>query len=140
MIGATAQKKKKTETIVHEHDNRIVRVTIASDDGYITSAVHTEVSTPTLISELKNYRINSRTADTNVRMRNGETLVIGGLMSVTDLDNLSGIPGLMNLPILGELFKFHNRSKTYGEVYIMLTPFIMDDSIDAREVARKVEY
>ena len=38
VIGATAQKKKKTETIVHEHDNRIVRVTIASDDGYITAA------------------------------------------------------------------------------------------------------
>ena len=53
---------------------------IVSDDGYITSAVHTEVSTPTLISELKNYRINSRTTDTNVRMRNGETLVIGGLI------------------------------------------------------------
>lgn len=47
----------------------------------ITSVVHTEVSTPTLISELKNYKITSRTADTTVRMRDGETLVIGGLIN-----------------------------------------------------------
>ena len=85
-------------------------------------------------------QIATRQINTVAHVKNGQSLVIGGLMSVTDLDNLSGIPGLMNLPILGELFKFHNRSKTYGEVYIMLTPFIMDDSIDAREVARKVEY
>ena len=53
---------------------------IVSSDGMITSVVHTEVSTPTLISELKNYKITSRTADTTVRMRDGETLVIGGLI------------------------------------------------------------
>ena len=45
---------------------------IVSSDGMITSVVHTEVSTPTLISELKNYKITSRTADTTVRMRDGE--------------------------------------------------------------------
>ena len=85
-------------------------------------------------------QIATRQINTVAHVKNGQSLVIGGLMSVTDLDNLSGIPGLMNLPILGELFKFHNRSKSYAEVYIMLTPFIMDDGIDAREVARKVEY
>ena len=45
---------------------------IVSSDGMITSVVHTEVSTPTLISELKNYKITSRSATTTVRMRNGE--------------------------------------------------------------------
>ena len=38
VIGATAQKKKKSETVVHEHDTRVVRVMIASDDGYITTS------------------------------------------------------------------------------------------------------
>lgn len=85
-------------------------------------------------------QVNTRTIDTTTHVKSGQSLVIGGLMSVTDLDNLSGIPGLMNLPILGELFKFHHRSKTYAEVYIMLTPFIMDPSLDAKAIARKVEY
>ena len=48
-------------------------------------------------------------------------------MSKVELDNLSGIPGLMNLPILGKLFSFHTKNKDYTEVYIMITPFIMSD-------------
>ena len=99
---------------------------IVSDDGYITSAVHTEVSTPTLISELKNYRINSRTADTNVRMRNGETLVIGGLISEEEQKQLQQIPFLSRIPLLGFLFKNHFRSKSKTEVIMLLTPYLSD--------------
>ena len=99
---------------------------IVSDDGYITSAVHTEVSTPTLISELKNYRINSRTADTNVRMRNGETLVIGGLISEEEQKQLQRIPFLSKIPLLGFLFKNHFRSKSKTEVIMLLTPYLSD--------------
>ena len=58
----------------------------------ITSAVHTEVSTPTLVSEIKNYKIPSRTADTYVRMRNGETLIIGGLINEEEQKNIQKIP------------------------------------------------
>lgn len=60
---------------------------ISQDGNMVTAAVHTEVSTPVLISELKNYRITSRTADTNVRMYSGETLVIGGLISAEEQKN-----------------------------------------------------
>lgn len=99
---------------------------IVSGDGYITSAVHTEVSTPTLISELKNYRINSRTADTYVRMRNGETLVIGGLISEEEQKQLQRIPLLSKLPLLGFLFKHHFSSKSKTEVIMLLTPYLSD--------------
>ena len=99
---------------------------IVSRDGYITSVVHTEVSTPTLISELKNYRINSRTADTNVRMRNGETLVIGGLISEEEQKQLQQIPFLSKIPLLGELFKNRYRSKSKTEVVMLLTPYLSD--------------
>ena len=99
---------------------------IVSHDGYITSVVHTEVSTPTLISELKNYRINSRTADTNVRMRNGETLVIGGLISEEEQKQLQQIPFLSKIPLLGELFKNRYKSKSKTEVVMLLTPYLSD--------------
>ena len=99
---------------------------VVSRDGFITSVVHTEVSTPTLISELKNYRINSRTADTNVRMRNGETLVIGGLISEEEQKQLQQIPLLAKIPVLGELFKNRYRSKSKTEVIMLLTPYLSD--------------
>ena len=84
-------------------------------------------------------QIATRKVNTSAHLKSGESLVIGGLMSVRDLDNLSGIPGLMNLPILGELFKFHSRSKSYAEVYIMITPFIMNSEVNARDVMRQVQ-
>ena len=97
---------------------------IVSSDGMITSVVHTEVSTPTLIGELKNYKITSRTADTTVRMRNGETLVIGGLINEEEQKRLQKVPFLSNIPLLGELFKNRTTSKTKTEVLMILTPHL----------------
>lgn len=99
---------------------------IVSSDGMITSIVHTEVSTPTLISEVKNYKITSRTADTTVRMRNGETLVIGGLINEEEQKRLQKVPFLSNIPLLGELFKNRTTSKTKTEVIMILTPHLTD--------------
>ena len=95
-----------------------------SQDGLITARVHTEVSTPTLIAELKNYRITSRTADTHVRLREKETLVIGGLISEQEQHRMEAIPLLSKLPLLGELFKFRSRSRNRTEVCMFLTPYL----------------
>lgn len=97
---------------------------IVSQDGLITAVVHTEVSTPALVSELKNYRINSRTADTNVRMKNGETLIIGGLLNEEEQKQMQEIPLLSKIPLLGELFKHRYSVKTKTEVIMLLTPYI----------------
>ena len=95
-----------------------------SQDGLITAKVHTEVSTPTLIAELKNYRITSRTADTHVQLREKETLVIGGLISEQEQHRMEAIPLLSKLPLLGELFKFRSRSRNRTEVCMFLTPYL----------------
>lgn len=90
----------------------------------ITSIVHTEVSTPMLISEMKNYKITSRTADTTVRMRDGETLIIGGLINEEEQKRLQKVPFLSNIPLLGELFKNRTTTKTKTEVMMILTPHL----------------
>lgn len=118
-----------TTTTTTEYVDAGIKLTYTpyvSEDGLITSVVHTEVSTPTLVSELKNYKITSRTADTNVRMLNGETLVIGGLINEEETRTIQKVPFLSNIPILGELFKnrIHNKSKT--EVVMLLTPHLTD--------------
>lgn len=97
-----------------------------SREGLITAKVHTEVSTPTLITELKNYRITSRTADTHVRLRERETLVIGGLISEQEQQRLEEIPLLSKLPLLGELFKFRSTARNKTEVCMFLTPYLSD--------------
>ena len=99
---------------------------LVSEDDMITSAVHTEVSTAALVSEIRNYKITSRTADTYVRMRNGETLIIGGLINEEEQKNIQKIPFLSNIPILGELFKNRSNTKTKTEVMMILTPHITE--------------
>ncbi len=95
-------------------------------DDTITATVHTEVSTPTLVKELKNYKISTRRADTNVRMKNGETLVIGGLIDEVELKSIAKIPLLGDLPIIGALFRSSSKYKQKTEVMVFLTPHIVD--------------
>ena len=112
----------------------------ASDD--ITLKVSTEVSN--IVSwmtsgQTRAPQIATRQATTSAHLRSGQSLVIGGLMSSKDLDNLNGIPGLMNLPILGNLFRYHSRSRSYAEVYVMITPYIVSDKVDPRQLMREVK-
>ncbi len=99
---------------------------ISCDGKMVTARVHTEVSTPVLISELKNYRITSRTADTNVRMFSGETLVIGGLISEEQQRSIQRVPFLSKIPILGELFINRSKKNAQSEVLLLLTPHITE--------------
>lgn len=99
---------------------------VSAKDNMVTAQVHTEVSTPTLISELKNYRITSRTANTNVRMRSGETLIIGGLINEEEQRSLQKVPLLSNIPLLGELFKNRTTKKSKTEVIMLLTPYVTE--------------
>ena len=100
---------------------------IVSEDGkMVTANVHTEVSTPTLISEMLNYKITSRMATTNVRMLSGETLVIGGLINEEEQKSLQQVPLLSKIPLLGELFKNRTRRKAKTEVVMLLTPHVTE--------------
>ncbi len=96
-------------------------------DGDITAKVHTEVSSPLYVDALAAYRFNKRSADTEVRLRDGETMVIGGLIGSEESKVLSKIPFLGDLPILGAFFRNLRTSKTDSEVMIFLTAKIVDD-------------
>ena len=91
-------------------------------NDYITATLHTEVSTPTLIADLKNYKISTRQADTTVRLKNGETLIIGGLIGQEDLSKFTKIPFLSDIPFFGNLFKHQEQHKQTTEIVIFLTP------------------
>lgn len=145
VMSTTSTTSSTSVTVTYENVGTTLEVTpvINTETKEISLKINAEVSNISQYVTQGSTRapqINTRSVTTTAHVQSGQSLVIGGLMSVSDLDNLSGIPGLMNLPILGELFKFHHRSKTYAEVYIMLTPFIMDDSIDAKAITRQVEY
>jgi len=97
-----------------------------SSDGLITMDVNPKIES--LGEELiQGYPvINSREEKVIIRTNLGDTVVIGGLISSEEIENIRKIPFLANIPIFGELFKFtHTKSKT-TEIIILITAHLLD--------------
>lgn len=97
-----------------------------SSDGMITMDVNPKIES--LGEELiQGYPvINSREEKVIIRASLDETVVIGGLITSEEIENIRKIPFLSNIPIFGELFKFtHTKSKT-TEIIILITAHLLD--------------
>jgi len=70
--------------------------------------------------------INKKEATTELLVQSGETTVIGGIYVDSDTSTDSGVPFLMDIPILGWLFKSNNQKKTKSELLIFITPKIVN--------------
>jgi type IV pilus assembly protein PilQ len=68
---------------------------------------------------------DKKEAETNIIIKDGETVVIGGLYKITENKNETGVPFLMKVPILGWLFKNYNTDTTTNELLIFVTPRIV---------------
>ncbi len=71
------------------------------------------------------YQIGTRNAQTAVRLRDGETQILGGLISSTDQNTASKIPGLGHLPIIGRLFGNNSGDSNKSEIVMSITPHII---------------
>jgi len=76
--------------------------------------------------------ITTKRVKTQVRVNNGETLVIGGIFDQQETNNVSKVPLLGDLPVLGNLFKTTSKSDGKTELLIFLTPRILDDRLSLR--------
>lgn len=70
--------------------------------------------------------ISTRRAITEVIVKNGQTVVLGGLMQESDVVTTSRVPFLGSIPLIGELFKSTQKKKQKTELLVMLTPQIVD--------------
>jgi type IV pilus assembly protein PilQ len=68
---------------------------------------------------------NTREAKANVLVRDGETVVIGGIMKDTSSNSDTGVPYLKDIPVLGWLFKKASWQKDFEELVVFITPRIM---------------
>ena len=85
-------------------------------------------------------RTSKRSVTTNVRVRNGEPFVVGGLFREDTTNNRLRIPILGQLPLLGELFTYRENSTTKSQVVMLVVPYILetpDVAIDQERVMMK---
>jgi general secretion pathway protein D len=98
-------------------------------DGLVICDVAPEISsisdqTIPISSTVNATVFNSRSADTRVGIKNGETIVIGGLMQDQKTETISKVPILGDIPVLRFLFSRTQLSKTKTELLIFLTPHV----------------
>ena len=95
-----------------------------SDDGNVTSHVFAEVSSVTGYSQ--GYpTISQREASTSATVKDGESFIIGGLTQDTELSTHNKVPLAGDVPILGQLFRVENTTRSKTDLYIVVTPHIV---------------
>jgi general secretion pathway protein D len=110
-----------------------------NDDGYVNLAVTQEVNTATNEIQFGAPVISTRTATTQILARDGQTVVIGGLIDRQTDRVRSGVPFLKDIPLLGFLFGTTRETVGNSELFLFLTPHIVATDDDADRMKREIE-
>lgn len=130
---------QKNYTISDDLGIKVTLTPFISPEGYVTLNIKPEYST--IASEVRSAGqvagqtdlaatlLSRRDLDLkNVRIKDGETLVIGGLIQETEQKTVNKIPFLGDLPFVGAIFRSTSTTKAKNELVIMITPKILNDS------------
>ena len=79
-------------------------------------------------------RVRSSTIVTTMKMESGETAMIGGLSTETDIESISRVPYLSDIPLLGRLFKHTERTSERRSLVVFITPTILRSSKDTNRI------
>ncbi|MFS8904783.1 AMIN domain-containing protein [Synechococcus sp. O70.2] len=108
------------------------------DNGFVTLTIQPEISIPVPIQVLEGgdfagiqlFNIDRRRLEASqLRLRDGQTFIIAGLIQDRDTVEVQKVPFLGDLPLLGALFRSQSVNNERNEVVFMLTPYIMDDNV-----------
>lgn len=110
-----------------------------NEDGYVNLAVAQEVSSATTETQFGAPIISTREAETQLLARNGQTVVLGGLVDQQVNRIRQGIPLLKDIPILGYLFGTTREERGNSELFLFLTPYIVATDEDADLLRTHIE-
>jgi general secretion pathway protein D len=106
------------EITPHVHGTNEVTMHVSVDISQVSSTVNLGGLNQPVISQRKN--------EADIRLRDGEVSLMGGLIQSQDTQNINGIPGLVNIPVLGKyLFGTTSKDKSHSELMIALIPHIL---------------
>ena len=110
----------KLEFVGTIEDNGTIRLKVAPE---VSSLDYTNSIT---ISGFTMPAIQTRRAETEIELKDGQSFGIAGLLDQRTTVQLSKVPGIGDIPVLGELFKSRNVNKTNSELIVLVTPTIVD--------------
>ena len=104
---------------------------IVADDGTIRLKVAPEVSTldygnAVTISGFTIPALSTRRAETEIALRDGQSFVLSGLLDHRTIENLGRVPGIANVPVLGQIFRSKNNTHSVTELVFLVTARVVD--------------
>lgn len=134
-ITSTANSTSTTETVefLDEGTQLTVRPFI-SKDGMVRMEIRPKISEASLriVGATSIPDETTQELTTNVMVRDGQTIVLGGLFKDETTITRKQVPGLGDVPVLGNAFKGHNNDVVRTEVIFLITPHIITDKTSAK--------
>ena len=140
--GGTGGSSLFSNTIQNRNTGVILNVTPRINaGGWVTLAVRQEVSSPGApsVGGIQSPSINIRSVDTQVTIKNGQTIAIGGIISETKGLTRKRVPVLGNIPVVGLLFGTTSRETSRTELIALITPQVIEDIEQASDLTEELK-
>lgn len=142
--GTGSSQVQKDYDIQSDNGIKVTITPFISPDGYVTLDINPDYSTiasqlytesETGVRDLSATLLQRRNLNLKgIRIKDGETLIIGGMIQETETKSVSKIPFLGDLPFIGAIFRSTGTQRSKEEMVIMITPQILVDAEDAAEI------
>lgn len=126
------------QTIQYRSTGVILKVKPVIFAGRVELDVQQEVSSAASTTTGVNVSptFSTRRIDTKVSIRDGATVALGGLISRNESGGDSGVPGLKDVPVAGQLFRNNTTKADETELIILITPYVVENDLVAEQVTQ----
>ncbi len=107
--------------------------------GFVDIEISQELSEAAESSDAENPTILNRSLKTTVTLRDGGSVLIGGLISSTTSENERGVPILGKLPLIGKLFRTDGNTQIRTELMVMIIPYILTSPDEAESLTDELQ-
>jgi general secretion pathway protein D len=141
--GAVAPSFAQSNTIQYKDTGVTLEVTprvnangmVIMEIKQIVSSVVSLPATGSTATQQQTPTIDKKEIESSVAVRDGESIVLGGLIDEQDTENRGGIPFLYDLPLIGPLFGSTSHDKTKNELVVLITPRVVKSKQDSRLIS-----
>ena len=112
---------------------------IVYSSGYVEIEINQELSEAqtTKSSSIQSPTIFNRRLATTVTLKDGGSVLLGGLISETQSKGNSGVPGFGAIPLLGRIFRGDVSSTDRTELVMMIVPYIIENPEEATQISEQ---
>jgi general secretion pathway protein D len=141
--GAVAPSFAQSNTIQYKDTGVTLEVTprvnangmVIMEIKQIVSSVVSVPATGSTTTQQQTPTIDKKEIESSVAVRDGESIVLGGLIDEQDTENKGGIPFLYDLPLIGPLFGSTTHDKIKNELVVLITPRVVKSKQDSRLIS-----